>query len=83
MEEADEQELANIAHGEEHETHKQAMESPDANEWLAAECYELDQLAQLDTYQLICHVANLVLVVIGSTTLNGIQIETSSFIKLV
>src|SRR3984885_16093841 len=51
-EEADEQELANIAHGEEPRTHKQAMASLDAAEWLAAEHYELDQLACLDTYQL-------------------------------
>ena len=53
-EEADEQELANIAHGEELRTHKQAMASPDTTEWLAAERYELDQLACLDTYQLTC-----------------------------
>jgi Reverse transcriptase (RNA-dependent DNA polymerase) len=53
-EEADEQELANIAHGEEPRTHKQAMASPDAAEWLAAEHYELDQLARLNTYQLTC-----------------------------
>src|SRR5258705_1321173 len=51
-EEADEQELANIVHGEEPRTHKQAMASPDAAEWLAAERYELDQLAHLNTYQL-------------------------------
>ena len=51
-EEEDEQELANIAHGKEPKTHKQAMASPDAEEWLAAERYELDQLARLDTYKL-------------------------------
>ena len=51
-EEADEQELANIAHEEEPRTHKLAMASPDAAEWLAVERYELDQLARLDTYQL-------------------------------
>ena len=28
------------------------MASPDTAEWLAAECYELDQLARFDTYQL-------------------------------
>jgi hypothetical protein len=44
--------LANIAHGEEPRTHKQAMASPDAAEWLAAKRYVLDQLARLDTYQL-------------------------------
>ena len=32
VEEADEQELVNLAHGEEPTTHKQAMASPDANE---------------------------------------------------
>src|ERR1700728_1166773 len=53
-EEADEQELANIAHGEEPRTHKQAMASLDTAEWLAAKRYELDQLACLDTYQLTC-----------------------------
>jgi hypothetical protein len=42
----------NIAHGEEPQTHKQAMASPDANEWLAAEQYKLDQLAHLDAYEL-------------------------------
>jgi hypothetical protein len=52
VEEADDQELVNLAHGEEPKTHKQAMASPDANEWLAAERYELDQLACLDTYEL-------------------------------
>ena len=51
-EEEDEQELANIAHGEEPKTHNQAMASPDTEEWLAAERYELDQLAWLDTYKL-------------------------------
>jgi hypothetical protein len=51
-EKADEQELANIAHGEEPKTHKQAMASPDAEEWLAAEGYKLDQLTRLDTYKL-------------------------------
>jgi hypothetical protein len=51
-EEADEQELANIAHKEELRTHKLAMASPDAAEWLAAERYKLDQLARLNTYQL-------------------------------
>ena len=50
--EGDKQELANIAHGEEPKTHNQAMASPDAEEWLAAERYELDQLARLDTYKL-------------------------------
>ena len=33
-------------------THNQAMASPDAEEWLAAERYELDQLARLNTYKL-------------------------------
>jgi hypothetical protein len=51
-EEPDNQESANIAHGEEPKTHAQAMVSPDAAEWLAAECYELDQLARLDVYDL-------------------------------
>src|SRR6202050_4644786 len=51
-EEPDNQESANIAHGEEPKTHTQAMASPDAAEWLAAECYELDQLALLDVYDL-------------------------------
>jgi hypothetical protein len=46
-EEPDNQESANIAHGEEPRTHAQAMASPDI-----AECYELDQLAHLDTYDL-------------------------------
>ena len=60
-EEADEWELANIAHGEETKTHKQAIASPDAEEWLAAEHYELDQLTHLDiqthssTTQLLLH----------------------------
>src|ERR1700691_3086455 len=39
-EEPDNQESANIAHGEEPKTHAQAMASPDAAEWLAAERYE-------------------------------------------
>ena len=51
-EEPDNQESANIAHGEEPKTHAQAMASPDAAEWLAAERYELDQLARLDVYDL-------------------------------
>ena len=51
-EEEDRQELVNIAHGEEPKTHNQAMASPDTEEWLAAEHYELDQLARLDTYKL-------------------------------
>src|ERR1700683_574072 len=51
-EEPDNQESANIAHGEEPKTHAQAMASPDAAEWLAAERYELDQLALLDVYDL-------------------------------
>jgi hypothetical protein len=46
-EEPDNQESANIAHGEEPRTHAQAMASPDI-----AECYELDQLVHLDTYDL-------------------------------
>ena len=44
-EKPDNQESANIAHGEKPKTYAQAMASPDAAEWLAAECYELDQLA--------------------------------------
>ena len=51
-EEADGQELANIAYSEELKTHKQAMASPDTEEWLAAEWYELYQLAHLNTYKL-------------------------------
>src|ERR1700683_5151409 len=51
-EEPDNQESANIAHGEEPKTHAHAMASPDAAEWLAAEHYELDQLALLDVYDL-------------------------------
>ena len=43
-EEAGEWELANIAHGKKPKTHKQAMASPDTEQWLAVECYELDQL---------------------------------------
>ena len=45
-------ESANIAHGEEPKTHRQAMASPDAAEWAAAERYELNQLARLDAYEL-------------------------------
>jgi hypothetical protein len=44
-EEPGNQESVNIAHGEEPKTHTQAMASPDTAEWLAAEHYELDQLA--------------------------------------
>src|SRR5882762_8726277 len=46
-------ESANIAHGEEPKTHRQAMASPDAAEWAAAERYELNQLARLDAYELM------------------------------
>src|ERR1700692_113085 len=45
-------ESANIAHGEEPKTHRQAIASPDAAEWAAAERYELNQLARLDAYEL-------------------------------
>src|SRR5882762_7004511 len=45
-------ESANIAHGEEPKTHRQAMASPDAAAWAAAERYELNQLARLDAYEL-------------------------------
>jgi hypothetical protein len=51
-EEPDNQESANIAHGEEPKTHTQAMASPNTSEWLAAENYKLDQLTQLDVYDL-------------------------------
>src|ERR1700685_3217787 len=52
-EKPDNQVSANIIHGEEPKTHAQAMASPDAAEWLEVEHYELDQLAQLDVYDLI------------------------------
>ena len=45
------------------------MTSPDAEEWLAAECYELDQLTCLDTYKtnsLFYHATALALAAVGS-----------------
>jgi len=51
-EDADTQESANIAHGEEPKTHRQAMASPDAAEWAVAENYKPNQLTHLDAYKL-------------------------------
>lgn len=49
----DEEESANLVSSEEPHTHKQAMMSPDASEWEAAEAYELDAIQRLGTYQLV------------------------------
>jgi len=50
-EEADEQELATL-HMEKNQEPQASYGIADTAEWLAAECYELDQLARLNTYQL-------------------------------
>ena len=50
---AEPNETANIASGEEPKTHQQAMQSPDFAEWEAAEHYELDMINCLGTYKLV------------------------------
>ena len=50
---AEPNETANIASGEEPKTHQQAMQSPDFAEWEAAERYELDMINHLGTCKLV------------------------------
>jgi hypothetical protein len=46
-------ETANVASGEEPQTHQQAMQSPDFSKWHEAELYELEMINRLGTCKLI------------------------------
>jgi hypothetical protein len=50
---AEPNETANIASGEEPKTHQQAMQSPDFEKWKEAELYELEMINRLGTCKLV------------------------------